>query len=173
MKFAKSIVTGTGAVVLAGLILALLVPKAAHAIAATLVQVANTAANPAITQSTKTQAAQLVELVSVANGGNSNSFSQVTVTGYQLGSYSVPPTQNLVVTSADITPSPGCGATTAVYLNQASYFRGYWVVSGLATTHLAFPSGIALAPASTLSFQNVSSAGCSAYVDLQGYLTAN
>jgi hypothetical protein len=46
MKFAKSILTGTGAVVLAGLILALLVPKAAHAVAATLVQVANTPASP-------------------------------------------------------------------------------------------------------------------------------
>lgn len=46
MKFAKSILMGTGSLVLAGLLLTLLVPKAAHAIAATLVQVANTSANP-------------------------------------------------------------------------------------------------------------------------------
>jgi hypothetical protein len=46
MKFAKSILTGTGAVVLAGLILALLAPKAAHAIAATAVQVMNTTSTP-------------------------------------------------------------------------------------------------------------------------------
>jgi hypothetical protein len=50
MKSAKSILTGTGAVVLAGLILALLAPKAAHAIAATAVQVENTIASPVPTQ---------------------------------------------------------------------------------------------------------------------------
>jgi hypothetical protein len=50
MNFAKSILTGTGAVVLVGSILALLAPKAAHAIAATAVQVTNTAANPVIVQ---------------------------------------------------------------------------------------------------------------------------
>lgn len=46
MKFAKSFLTGTGAVLLAGLVFTLLAPKAAHAIAATLVQVTNTSANP-------------------------------------------------------------------------------------------------------------------------------
>jgi hypothetical protein len=46
MKFAKSLLTGTCAVMLAGLFLTLLAPKAAHAIAATLVQVTNTTANP-------------------------------------------------------------------------------------------------------------------------------
>jgi hypothetical protein len=51
MKFAKSILMGTGAVVLAGLILALLAPKAAHAIVAAAVLVTNTAANPVPTQS--------------------------------------------------------------------------------------------------------------------------
>jgi hypothetical protein len=50
MKFAKSILTGTGAVVLAGLILALLAPKAAHAVAATAVQIVNTSGDPAVTQ---------------------------------------------------------------------------------------------------------------------------
>jgi hypothetical protein len=50
MKFAKSILTGAGAVVLAGLILALLAPKAAHAIVATAVQVENTVASPVVSQ---------------------------------------------------------------------------------------------------------------------------
>lgn len=51
MKFAKWILMGTGSLVLAGLILTLLVPKAAHAVAATLVQVANTSSNPAMVSS--------------------------------------------------------------------------------------------------------------------------
>jgi hypothetical protein len=46
MKFAKSILTGTGAVVLAGMILTLLAPRAAHAVAATAVQVVNSSSSP-------------------------------------------------------------------------------------------------------------------------------
>ncbi len=54
MKLAKSILMGTGSVVLAGLILTLLVPKAAHAIAAAAVLVENTSANPVPTQDGRT-----------------------------------------------------------------------------------------------------------------------
>ena len=46
MKYAKSILMGIGSVVLAGLILTLLAPKAVHAVVATAVQVMNTAATP-------------------------------------------------------------------------------------------------------------------------------
>jgi hypothetical protein len=48
MKFVKSLLIGTGSVVLAGFVLTLMAPKALHALVATLVQVANTSANPAI-----------------------------------------------------------------------------------------------------------------------------
>jgi hypothetical protein len=50
MKNVKSILMGAGSVVLAGLSLALFAPRAAHALAATLVQVTNTSANPVIGQ---------------------------------------------------------------------------------------------------------------------------
>ena len=50
MKFAKSTLIGAGGVLLAGLILTLAAPKAAHAIAATAVQVENTIASPVVTQ---------------------------------------------------------------------------------------------------------------------------
>jgi hypothetical protein len=46
MKFTKWILKGTSAVVLAGLVLALLAPKAAHAVAATAVQVVNSSSSP-------------------------------------------------------------------------------------------------------------------------------
>jgi hypothetical protein len=46
MKYAKSILMGTGSVVLAGLILTLVAPKAVHAVVATAVQVMNTSATP-------------------------------------------------------------------------------------------------------------------------------
>ena len=51
MKNAKSILIGTGSFVLAGLILTLFAPKAAHAIAATMVLVTNTTASPVVSQS--------------------------------------------------------------------------------------------------------------------------
>jgi hypothetical protein len=50
MKFAKSFLMGTGALVLAGLVLTLAAPKAAHAIAATAVLVENTVSSPVPTQ---------------------------------------------------------------------------------------------------------------------------
>jgi hypothetical protein len=50
LKFAKSILMGASAVVLAGLILALLAPRAAHAVVATAVQVENTIASPVVSQ---------------------------------------------------------------------------------------------------------------------------
>jgi len=46
MKFAKWIVMGTGGVILAVLSVVLISPKTAHALAAALVQVTNTTANP-------------------------------------------------------------------------------------------------------------------------------
>jgi hypothetical protein len=46
VKFLKSLLMGTGGVVLAGLVLAVIAPKAAHAIAATAVQVVNTSSSP-------------------------------------------------------------------------------------------------------------------------------
>ena len=46
MKYTKSILMGTGSFLLAGLTLTLLAPKAAHAVVATLVQVANTTSSP-------------------------------------------------------------------------------------------------------------------------------
>jgi hypothetical protein len=51
MKITKSTLMGTGSVVLAGLILSLLTPKAVHAIAAAAVLVENTTANPVPVQS--------------------------------------------------------------------------------------------------------------------------
>jgi hypothetical protein len=51
MKNAQSILIGTGSFVLAGSILTMFAPRAAHALAATLAQATNTAANPAITES--------------------------------------------------------------------------------------------------------------------------
>src|SRR5271156_2244190 len=46
MQFAKSLLIGLGTVLLAALLLVVAAPKSAHAVVATLVQVANTSADP-------------------------------------------------------------------------------------------------------------------------------
>jgi hypothetical protein len=68
MKFAKSFLMGTGAVVLAGLVLTLVAPKAAHAIAATAVLVENTTSSPVPTQ--PILAGALFEMKCLANSSN-------------------------------------------------------------------------------------------------------
>jgi hypothetical protein len=86
LKFAKSILTGAGAVVLAGLILALLAPKAAHAIVATAVQVENTVASPVVSQSILPGAPFSTSCVTATrsemNLGTSCTLSPATPAGY-------------------------------------------------------------------------------------------
>jgi hypothetical protein len=173
MKFAKSILTGTGAVVLAGLILALLAPKAAHAIAATAVQVVNTTSNPAVTQSITTQASQLVDITTFDDvaGGSGHIFYYSTSASGGLSPLVIPPNQYLVVTSVDFTPDEGCGASNRVQLVQNGT-RQQWILPGSTTTHFAYPSGFLIpAPGSTLLFENYSAPSCGIVADMQGYLT--
>lgn len=66
-KSSKRIVSFGACAVALG-ILALTAPKAAHAFAATLVQVTNTALNPVVAQSPTTQASQLINLGAQGNG---------------------------------------------------------------------------------------------------------
>lgn len=84
MKFAKSLLMGSGAVVLAALILTLLVPRAAHAIAATLVQVVNTSADPVPTQGIMPGAAFSQQCSGV--GQSSCTLSPPVPAGYQFHS---------------------------------------------------------------------------------------
>jgi hypothetical protein len=87
MKFAKSILTGTGAVILAGLILTLLAPKAAQGVAAALVQVTNTAANPVPNLDTERNGRIMYESAPTKTGCGTGTcvFEFLTVpTGYRL-----------------------------------------------------------------------------------------
>jgi hypothetical protein len=110
MKFLKSLLMGTGAVVLAGSVLALFVPKAVHAIAATAVQVVNTSASPVVTGELSQQASQIVTVYCILEPGLTppQSCFQVLPNGRFLqssygpnGGYLVPPTQYFVLKSID------------------------------------------------------------------------
>ncbi|MGA3205473.1 MAG: hypothetical protein ABSF12_23495, partial [Bryobacteraceae bacterium] len=118
MKFLKSLLMGTGGVVLAGLILALLAPRAVHAVVATAVQVVNTSASPAITQSIGNQAAQIVQIECGILPGSAIEFPGTSLNvgcvavppaGFNFdvpppanSQYTVPAGETLVVTSVDI-----------------------------------------------------------------------
>jgi hypothetical protein len=187
MKFAKSILTGTGAVVLAGLILALLVPKAAHAVAATLVQVANTTANPAISQDTSRQASQIVTLECLGIS------AQMTVNCYQVlpssnsnsnAQYYVPSGQNLVITSIDYVLLQTTSAPTSTTIFKLvpvnppcclSWVYEEFLVIDTTQTTMNLSSGIVVGPTLGPGFATYSTGlAIEGYnLTVHGYLTAN
>ncbi len=158
-----------GAVALAAAVLSLAAPRAAHAIAATLVQVTNTAANPAITQGTEKQAAQLVDLF--AQGQNGQFYNVLPTGGYVYG-YTIPSNQYLVITGVDVTPT--CAGSAAFTLITSGTLEiKSWYVAGGNTTHFDYPSGIPLAPGLTPTASLNSTGNCPAFVQMHGYLTSN
>jgi hypothetical protein len=174
-KPSKSVLSfGAGALALGVLILA--APRAAHALAATLVQVTNTSANPAITQSVLTQASQLVSLYGcqcLANEVGLTNYYSFIPQGAAINSapYTVPANQSLVVTDIDASPF-GCGT---VLLNiNASIAAGpsaQLYLQGPVAPHVQYRSGVVFPPGSA---PGVQTSGCPELaVYLHGYLTSN
>jgi hypothetical protein len=177
IRLPKSAVSLSAVVVAAG-VLTLAAPRAAHAVAAALVQVTNTSSNPVVAQSTSTMASQLVELfnytISTAANATVVPFNSVAPDGAYAPNYVVPANQSLVITSADLT-FYGClsaliGPATA-NLTLNGYFRAAWNVSGQSTTQFIYPSGLVLPGGSAVGFSDNSP--CALTVDLKGYLTSN
>lgn len=172
-RFSKSVLSFASVALTAG-VLTLAVPRAAHAVAAAvLVEVLNTSANPAITQSVTSQAAQLVNLQGNTSGPTFSTFvslSGAILTG--IGpppSYSVPATQSLVITDVDIQPS--CSGPVEIVIGNESEIMA-WSVSGPNTTHFEYRSGTAFPPGSTPHVSG-SSPACPVDVRMHGYLTSN
>jgi hypothetical protein len=168
-----------GAIALAAGVLTLAVPQAAHAVAAALVQVTNTAASPAITQGVPTLAGQIVDLGNTAlpNAGTVTPFYSISPAGIFDFGYSIPANQSLVVTAVDITPS-SCTPTSYTGISNVAITdngneREAWSVSGQAATHFVYPSGIVLAAGSTPAIENPAGSPCAVLVELHGYLTSN
>jgi hypothetical protein len=190
MKFAKSMVTGTGVVILAGLILALLAPKAVHAIAATAVQVMNTSAAPAITQDTSMQASQIVTLFcesSPATGCyQEDVYSHISFGG---AGYFVPAGQNLVITSLDYYNYGGTAPFETSFNLQpqnpppctfpicgGGIYDRFWIVNTPSST-INLSKGFVVGSGIALYLGDIYVTGSSATsgfsVILHGYLTAN
>jgi hypothetical protein len=177
-------VASFGAVALAAGVFTLAVPRAAHSFAAALVQVSNTAASPAITQSANGQAAQLVHLATEnCEGYLGGGFLEISPAGtFASNAYFVVPTnppQSLVITDMDFTQDPTAGPNTfglgnVMPPNQNNLVVERWNLSGGATSHFQYRSGIVFGPGSTLTLVPLTQGNCpGTVVDLHGYLTSD
>jgi hypothetical protein len=180
MKLFKNRFVQAGAALGVVATLALVTPRAAHAVAvaAALVQVTNTVASPAITQDTSKRASQLVQL----NCGSSVNITQDAVSRcYEFSlanafgpppAYSVPAGQNLVITSVELSNSGGYTGNNQLYLGDTNQGVNYhqWTFSGPNTIEFQYPSGIAL---SSGTAPVVSSINGGAFLQITGYLTSN
>jgi hypothetical protein len=185
MRFTKLSLFTAGAVV----ILILAVPRAAHAVVATLVQVSNTVAAPAITQSVAEQAQQLLQVeCSYDLLVRQTSCNFIAPTGLLNGPSSavtISPSQNFVITGVDIQqPVEGqaqttCGSDAGIGLTINSPVvgqttRASWMVAGHSgSQHFAYPSGILIAGGTEFVGLSVNSStnDCVIIVDVFGYLT--
>ncbi len=166
MRIPKSVVS-FGAVALAAGVLTLAIPRTAHALAAALVQVANTPASPAITQDISKQANQMVQLFCPAA---SNGISNCSVEDSGGPQYTVKDGQSLVINTVEFIPQ-SAGEYQVVFLDIA---RGNalhpWGFTGPNNVQFQYPSGIMLAAGTEPGFlegtQNV-------LVIMNGYLTYN
>lgn len=165
IRIPKSVVS-FGALALAAGVLTLAVPRAAHAVAAALVEVTNTAANPAIIQDTSRQASQLVTVNCQSYEGNLSSCG----VNNEMPQYTVPPNQSLVITSVEF--YQGGSAYNQLFLNDNHTNTGYhtWSFSGTNSFQFQYPSGIVFpsgAQPGVNGFDDVIN------VTMSGYLTNN
>jgi hypothetical protein len=176
---------GVAAVVL---VVSIAGPKTVHAIAAALVQVTNTAANPVGTQDASTTAAQIIELRCLQLNSCKQVFPDGTTTGPGTA-YLVPSGKSFVVTAVDILPYPATNPGFPVFATLYSIpavpgptqlnVRATWAISTTLSTVFNFPaSGIVFGPQTfpdvNFAFANNSTLGLDNFsANLYGYLTAN
>jgi hypothetical protein len=179
-----------GGIAVAAALFTLAVPRAAHAVAAALVQVTNTASSPVIAQSIGQQAAQIVEIECGYQPGTQTKrgCNLIPATGIfpspAPDEYIVPDGQTLVVTSVDILSgsaagspcmSPALAYVVALPMLGAEFgmARKYWIVpSGAGTVHYVYPSGILFSSGLVINGVQNGTTACTLTLDMHGYLTA-
>jgi hypothetical protein len=170
MQFLKRGLMIAGAFALVAMLLTLAAPKRVHAAVATLVQVANTIGNPAITQDTSKTASQIVNLRCAAWSGH-NGYCERIING--TGTFQVPSGQTLVVTSIVITPPDAASGEQDVTLIEGALEIHTLRVTNEATTQFVYPSGILYLSGANVIVTSDASMVSSATLYLNGYLTTN
>jgi hypothetical protein len=197
IRIRKSV--GAAIVVLSAL---LLTPRAAHSLAAALVEVANTPANPVVTQGVPALASQIVTLVPSGNGpAGLTSAGAFTLSSLQQWSaavnsggippgappYVVPAGQSLVVTSVDLAEISKSGTDTVILANSAvpsGQFNvaplGNWVATLLVpcspsptTTQFHYSPGLVFSAGQNVWMSYVAGLQGSLFAEVHGYLTSN
>jgi hypothetical protein len=105
MNIAKRVLMFLGFVVLVAAVVSVFAPKATHALVATLVQVANTSANPVPVNTPSHLGVPLSSFVTLnclTSGTTCSSFRQIDASGNQAATdYAIPAGQTLIVTDVD------------------------------------------------------------------------
>lgn len=111
MNYLRKVPSALGGIFLAALLIAALAPKATRAIAAALVQVVNTPANPVVTTDSLGTATLLqLECQATSAFGSTGNFESVCVT---VGSFTVPDGKRAIVENVDGNCFAPVGATIA------------------------------------------------------------
>ncbi len=185
MRISKTVMAVGGVVIALVVIIGFTNPKAVHAVTAALVQVTNTASNPAVTQSVGAQAGNMVHLsCSFAMEKVNSSCFQVSPDGSTTPDYMVPAGKSLVVTAVDLDANPLgglCGGDYAVNLGTPSNNGAYLNLvapSSILTAHYTYTSGLVIGGGITPTLWGASESisglsNCSSLeaVTITGYLT--
>jgi len=107
MRFANRILMVAGTAALAGILALAIAPKAAHALVVTLVQVANTTANPVPTEDIRGTASQILELTCATDTGSGEPCTQDAPGGLSTAQFTVPTGQHFVITQIEAVCSGG------------------------------------------------------------------
>jgi hypothetical protein len=202
MNMSKSRLFQAGSAIAVVSALLLATPRAAHSLAAALVEVANTPANPAVTQNVPTLASQIVTLVPSENGpAGVTSAGAFTLSSLQqwsaalngggipLGApaYTVPAGQSLVITSIDVAEDAVSGTDTVILANSAvpnGQFNvaplAHWVTTLLVpcspsptTAQFHFSPGLVFSAGQNVWMSYVAGLHGSLFTQVRGYLTSN
>ena len=172
MKFAKNFLLGVGGLGVAAACGLLFAPQAAHALAAALVQVTNTAAAPAVTQDVSKLATQSSQFWCPFSYVGCFNFPGTTT------AYTVPSGQHLMITSVDFVYEGGSTPAANFYtlfcgpsLTLSNMVGEWQLPGGSASTHFTYPSGFAVPAGCAV---NVGAGATNNYdVIVRGYLTGN
>jgi hypothetical protein len=158
-------------------------PRAAHAIAATLVQITNTTSNPAIAQDVSKLASQNVMLISnpaiISSGPEAQtvtpSHSAVLYQMFPNGTFGaspfvVPAGENLVVTAIDLCLEGSFAGVGIGNVANPSLREQFQIT---ASAQFQFPNGIVFPAGESVVANNVGISNGGVIFTLHGYLTTN
>jgi len=175
MRFAKNVLMAVGAVALAAMLLAVMAPKAVHAVAATMVQVVNTTSSPVPSEDIYRLPARNIQLVCNAST-NACAIAEQDGTFDASTPWKVPSGMDFIVTDLEITTD---GTGSAITSNFGLEWTppsgkligfGWEVLNNGVTAEYQFTNGIVILPGSTPTPIFGSSVNFAA---LRGYLTPN